>query len=95
MARPVTLKEFNDWIKENVHRTWFRDPSNPNKTLEIKYLYPSLDTRDMKIFFVGTRNDKVYGSHVDDHETVLTALIARLDGEKVKSINPVLDQKKS
>jgi hypothetical protein len=94
MARTVTLKEFNDWIKENIHRTWFRDPNNTNKTLEIKYLYPSIDTRTMEIFCVRTRKESVYGSHMDDHDTVLTALIARLDGKKVKTINP-LDEKKS
>lgn len=61
MAKEVTVLELADWIEKNKHRCWaWDDPEymkipRSKKTLEIKYLNFSLDTRDMKIFHIDIR----------------------------------------
>lgn len=89
MAKTVTLEEATAWIKANEHRTWSHyrryNPLGEDLpcSMEMKYLYFSFDTRDQKVFYIKTDKDSVYGSHTDEHKTVLTALEARLNGEKV------------
>lgn len=54
--RSVTLDELKKWLKKNAHRTWAFDNFHPDKkdrTLQIKYLTFSLDTRDMRVWVVG------------------------------------------
>jgi hypothetical protein len=66
-ARSVTLKEFSDWIKEHLHMTWFLGEGGAFSTQGrekdggpyIKYFYPSLDTRTMKIFHIKTNYHEV------------------------------------
>ena len=93
MAKSVTIEQFNAWYANNIHRTWDRTQSPRERSMEVKYFYFSFDTRDGKIFHIGTNKKKptydyeIYGSHHDDHDTVLTALEARMDGKAVGSIH--------
>lgn len=56
MAHEITLQELQQWIDKNQHRTWKHNSNVPTdrRTLEVKYLRFSLDTRDMKIFNIVT-----------------------------------------
>lgn len=62
-AREISLKEFNDWLNENTHLTWCMQKKfkiggfgskHPEAGPYIKYIYPSIDTRDMKIYHIKT-----------------------------------------
>jgi hypothetical protein len=62
-AREVSLAELHNWLKENSHLTWclnkdFAEGAFGSKHPEagpyIKYIYPSFDTRFMKIFHIKT-----------------------------------------
>jgi len=55
-AKPITLKELNEWIKKNKKRTWFL--KEMPTTFEVKYLRFSLDTRTMTIFNIQTESFK-------------------------------------
>jgi hypothetical protein len=51
--KPVTPKQFNEWLKNNIRFTWFHGEGGGYRqggVPFIKYFYPKLDTRDMKIF---------------------------------------------
>ena len=60
--RSVSLKELNDWIKENAHLTWLMTAGGPfskegrekGGAPYVKYIYPSFDTRTMSIFHIKT-----------------------------------------
>lgn len=62
-VKAVTVKEFTDWIKNNLHMTWwrgkgggfdFRSDDEKKHSPVFKYFYPAIDTRDGKIFHIGT-----------------------------------------
>jgi|688.fasta_scaffold694661_2 hypothetical protein len=61
-AQPVTLKQLTDFIKENLHLTWFLGDGGCFKAVGqekkgrpvFKYFYPSIDTRTMDIFHIKT-----------------------------------------
>lgn len=61
-ARSVTMKQLSDFIKENLHVTWFHGAGGCFSTEgrekkgfpAFKYFYPSLDTRTMDIFHIKT-----------------------------------------
>lgn len=88
MAKEVTLQQLQDWIEKNEHRTWFWDGPTPcdDRTLEIKYLRFSLDTRDMKIFTVsieGAGPNRFADFRDDDKDwTILDLLESRLEPKK-------------
>lgn len=88
MAKEVTLKELNDWIQKNLHRTWFRGQkpgSLEDWTMEMKYIRFNLDTRDMKIFSLTTRGlgKEITVDFRDDDKdwTILELLESRLEGK--------------
>lgn len=59
LARPITMKRFSDWLKANIHKTWYiRDilkggfAGKEGHTHLIKYISPHIDTRTMQIFSI-------------------------------------------
>ncbi|MCK5016087.1 MAG: hypothetical protein KAS32_03365 [Candidatus Peribacteraceae bacterium] len=63
MVRPVTLKVFTEWVMSNLHRTWNMKTSE--RTLEVKYFFPSIDTRDMKVFHIRTNTERIFATHTE------------------------------
>lgn len=62
-VREVSVKEFTDWIKNNLHMTWWRGEGGGFDSIGkagkkgspvFKYFYPSIDMRDGKVFHIGT-----------------------------------------
>jgi hypothetical protein len=59
-AKPVSLVQLHQWLKENSHLTWHLGSEvygqgafgskHTDKGPHIKYVYPNLDTRSMEIF---------------------------------------------
>lgn len=89
-AKAVSLKEFTDWIDKNIHRTWNHGPKMSklmSRSLEIKYFYPSIDTRDMKVFHIRISGwgDDWDVNHCDKFDgTILELLEKKLDDYKSK-----------
>lgn len=82
----VTLQELSDWVEKNKERTWhfegFKDHKK-ERTLEIKYLSFSLDTRDMMVWTVevegmGGSVYSVRDDSKDDERTILDDLTSKL-----------------
>ena len=55
-ARAVSLKRFDEWLLKNRSRLWdwrgMKEHGRPS--CEVKYLYPSFDTRSREIFYIKT-----------------------------------------
>lgn len=66
-ARSVSMKEFGTWIKENLHKTWYlgeggafsKEGRAKGGSPQIKYFYPSIDTRTMDIYHIKTNYHEV------------------------------------
>lgn len=78
MAEAITAQEFQDWLEKNKNLTWDFSGFSSKGCPIVKYFYLSFDTRDMKIFYIKTDNEDVFGSHTDTSDTVLTALEERI-----------------
>lgn len=89
-AEAVSLKEFVKWIDKNINRTWNHGPKLRDfgkRTLEVKYFYPSIDTRDMKVFYINTSGwGDINVSHSEEFDgTILELLEKKLDERKAKN----------
>lgn len=88
MAKEVSLSQLREWIKKNEGRTWFwRGPTpHEKRTLEIKYLTFSLDTRDMRVFHIKVRGlgDEFTVDFRDDKKdwTLLDLLQSKLKSDE-------------
>lgn len=86
----VSPRQFLDWLKENLHKTWYMGKNGgfgsakEDATPFYKYFYLSLDTRDMKIFHIGTNMGPVdfRDEPTSDEKNILDLL-----SEKVKKSN--------
>lgn len=83
-AAPVTVKQLADWVEKNKSRTWNWPSIGKGKelTLEMKYIYFSLDTRDMEIWYIRTEGGghPIEVSDKDEFDgTILDLLEKRLD----------------
>lgn len=89
--KPVTPRQFNDWLKKNLRYTWligeqggFWNVDKGHRAL-IKYFYPKLDTRDMKIFRIDTNPERFSVDFRDEGEgTILDALDRKIKAEMEK-----------
>lgn len=86
-ARAVTLVELNDWLEKNKKRTWhLMEGWKEGSTHEIKYLYPSFDTRDMKIFHIEAQPCDIHVNFRDEFNgTILDLLENKLNEHYSKS----------
>lgn len=58
-AEPVSIKEFVEWLKKNVHKTWYivdilkgGFAGAEGHSHLIKYITPHIDTRTMRIYSI-------------------------------------------
>ena len=84
--RAVSIKELTDWIDKNKKHTWnFKDKNYSKKTLRMKYIDFSLDTRDMNVWMLtisGMRDEfHVRDDNKEDGKTILDAAQEFLDKE--------------
>ena len=84
--RSVSVKELTDWIDKNKNHTWsFNDPDYLDKTLRMKYINFSIDTRDMNVWMLTIRGigDEFYvrDDNKEDGKTILDAAQEFLDKE--------------
>ena len=87
-ARSVTLKEFHQFIKDNLHNTWYlgeggcfsQTGREKGGMPRIKYFYPSLDTRTMDIYHIKTDRFEVDFREEFDG-TILDLLLHKINEE--------------
>lgn len=77
MAKAISLKQFQDWVKKNEHHTWsHRDMIGwkSGSTQLIKYFHLGFDTRDMSIYYMKCRGmfkDGEFEIHIGDDDSNL------------------------
>lgn len=85
-AKPVTLRQLAEFIKTNLHLTWYLGEGGPFSTegrdrggwSAVKYIYPKLDTRTMEVWAIET--DKFVVTHTDEFEgTILDLLLHKIN----------------
>ena len=91
-CREVSLKEFAEWMKNNVKYTWnlkkggFSSFNSGGSPL-IKYIFPKIDTRDMKVFRIDIeRHNLTVDFRDEDDELKKGATILDLLDLKIKRI---------
>ncbi len=89
--RSVTPEQFVEWVRTNEHRTWSHAKGFvPGAYPRIKYFYPCLDTRDMKIFRITTKSmdyvvdfrDEFDGNILEQLEDLMLQDKNAIDAEK-------------
>lgn len=89
MLETINPKQFMDWLKSNINKTWYLGKNGGFSGKEgsspfFKYFYISIDTRDMEIFHIGTDLDSVdfRDTEPENAKNILDALNAQFDEKK-------------
>jgi hypothetical protein len=81
-AKAVSLREWNNWLKENSKLTWHVDGYGPDGVRAIKYMSPQFDTRTMKIYHISTSG---IGNYCVDFREEFPGTILDLLAHKIKN----------
>lgn len=90
-AQVVSLKQFHEWLKENLHLTWYvgtggcfsAEGREKGGWPAFKYFYPSFDTRTMDIYYIKT--DRYEADFREEFNgTILDLLIHKMKAAELK-----------
>lgn len=96
-TKPVTPKEFAEWLKNNIHKTWFLSKEGGYSSKKVgsgphmKYIQPTIDTRTMKIYSITTNSKNLSVNFQEKAPEGVDTILDLLDYKIENSIYAVHD----